>query len=131
MCRPYSTFYPPLNIYSNNIVTISLIYSHCPLSLWEMITSVFFKWRKESLPSYHRCFFCVWANFYCLSTLVNLLMADPGLWFAINSRSLFKIMADPGLWFTTNSQSLFFVKQWFFPLSVQNWSNVYMKVIEG
>ena len=33
--RPYLTFYPPLDIYSNNIVTISLNQSHFPLSLWK------------------------------------------------------------------------------------------------
>ena len=34
------TFYPSLDIYSNNIVTISLTHSHFPLS-GKMITSVF------------------------------------------------------------------------------------------
>ena len=56
LCRPYLTFYPPLDIYSNNIVTISLIHSHWPLSLRkdDINLSIFFNWRKESLPSYHR-----------------------------------------------------------------------------
>ena len=35
MCRPYLTFKPPLEIYSNNIVNISLNHSHFPLSLWK------------------------------------------------------------------------------------------------
>ena len=35
LCRPYLTFYPPLDVYSNNIVTISLNHSHFPLSLWK------------------------------------------------------------------------------------------------
>ena len=35
LCRPYLTFYPPLDIYSNNIVTISLNHSHFPPSLWK------------------------------------------------------------------------------------------------
>ena len=35
LCRPYLTFYDPLDIYSNNIVIISLIHSRFPLSLWK------------------------------------------------------------------------------------------------
>ena len=35
LCRPYLTLYNPLDIYSNNIVTISLIHSRFPLSLWK------------------------------------------------------------------------------------------------
>ena len=35
LCRQYLTFYPPLDVYTNNIVTISLICSHCPLSSWK------------------------------------------------------------------------------------------------
>ena len=35
LCRPYLTFYPILDIYPNNIVTISLIHSQFPLSLWK------------------------------------------------------------------------------------------------
>ena len=42
LCRPYLTFYPPLDIYSNNIVTIRVIHSHWPLSLRKMIILVFF-----------------------------------------------------------------------------------------
>ena len=34
-CRPYLPFYPSLDIYSNNIVTISPSHSHFPLSLWK------------------------------------------------------------------------------------------------
>ena len=41
-CRPYLPFYPSLDIYSNNIVTISPSHSHFPLSCGKMITSVFF-----------------------------------------------------------------------------------------
>ena len=46
LCRLYLTFYPPLDIYPNNIVTNSLIHSQFPLSLW----------RDDNLrlPSYHR-----------------------------------------------------------------------------
>ena len=46
LCRPYLTFYP-LDIYSNNIVTISLIHSHFPLSFWKMITSVSMSLNEE------------------------------------------------------------------------------------
>ena len=35
LCRPYLTFYPPLDIYSNNVVTLSLVHSHFPLSVWK------------------------------------------------------------------------------------------------
>ena len=35
LCRPYLTFYDPLDIYSNNIVIISLVHSRFPLSLWK------------------------------------------------------------------------------------------------
>ena len=35
MCRPYLTFYPPLDIYPNNIVTNSLIHPQFPLNLWK------------------------------------------------------------------------------------------------
>ena len=35
LCRPYLNFYPLLDIYPNNIVTISLIHSQFPLSLWK------------------------------------------------------------------------------------------------
>ena len=35
LCRPYLTVYPPMDIYSNNIVAISPIPSCCPLSLWK------------------------------------------------------------------------------------------------
>ena len=35
LCGPYLTFYAPLDIYSNNIVAISLSHSHSPLSLWK------------------------------------------------------------------------------------------------
>ena len=35
LCRPYLTFYNPLDICANNIVTISLIHSRFPLSLWK------------------------------------------------------------------------------------------------
>ena len=33
--RTNPTFYHHLDIYSNNILIISLIHSHCPLSLWK------------------------------------------------------------------------------------------------
>ena len=35
LCRPYLTFHPPLDIYSNNVVTLSLVHSHFPLSVWK------------------------------------------------------------------------------------------------
>ena len=35
MCRPCFTFYPLLDIYPNNIVTISLNPSQFPRSLWK------------------------------------------------------------------------------------------------
>ena len=35
LCRPYLTLYPLLDIYPNNVVTISLIHSQFPLSLWK------------------------------------------------------------------------------------------------
>ena len=34
-CRPYLPLYPPQNIYSTNIVTINLLHSNFPLSLWK------------------------------------------------------------------------------------------------
>ena len=42
LCRPYLAFYPSLDIYSNNIVAISLSHFHFPLSLSNVINSVFF-----------------------------------------------------------------------------------------
>ena len=56
MCRPYLTFYPPLDNYPNNIVTISVSFTlNFHGACGKMILpQYFFKWRKESLLSYHR-----------------------------------------------------------------------------
>ena len=53
LCRPYLTFYNPLDICSNNIVTISLIHSRFPLSLWKD-DDLSISLNEESQPPYQR-----------------------------------------------------------------------------
>ena len=51
LCRRYRTFYHHLDIYSNDIVTLSLIHSHCPLSLWtDDNLSIF--WNEKGKPAF-------------------------------------------------------------------------------
>ena len=54
LCRPYPTFYPLLDICTNNIVIIivsSTLIAYCTYE--KMISSLFVKRWKESLPSYY------------------------------------------------------------------------------
>ena len=48
---PYLAFYSSLDIYSNNIVALSISHSHVPLSLWEDDNlSIFLDEEREACP---------------------------------------------------------------------------------
>ena len=82
LCRPYLGFYPPLDIFENNMVTISLIHSHFPLTMWKDDNlGIFLNEERKACPLTTESSFV-----HFRSTLLKLkFMADPGLWFATNS----------------------------------------------
>ena len=58
--RLYLAFYPSLDIYLNNIVTLSLSHSHFPLSLWKDDNlRIFFNEERKACPPTTDCFLCI------------------------------------------------------------------------